>query len=119
MGAWENDPASSQLLDGLLENTNRNGIQDAGDSGISGVDVVITDSWGASQTLTTDSTGMYMAEFPVGPAVTDIVIALCLLDMCRLEEPIQRLLMFQLAALLLTATASSQLARSRALFTKT
>ena len=57
----------------IFKDANSNGIQDEGELGIKGVDVVITDSSGTSQTVTTDDTGMYMAEVPVGPAVTDII----------------------------------------------
>ena len=56
----------------MYEDTNGNGIQDQGEPGIGGVDVIITDSLGESQTVTTDDTGMYMAEVPAGPAVVDI-----------------------------------------------
>lgn len=57
----------------VYEDINGNGSQDDGEPGLEGVDVVITDSLGGTITLTTDSTGMYMADVPVGPTVTDIV----------------------------------------------
>ena len=57
----------------MFEDTNGNGIQDEGKPGIKGVDVVITNSSGTSQTLTTDSTGMSMVAVLVGPIVIDIV----------------------------------------------
>jgi hypothetical protein len=42
----------------VFEDANNNGKQDPGEPGISGVDVVITDSKGNKLTLTTDETGM-------------------------------------------------------------
>ena len=51
----------------MFEDVNANGVQDPGEPGIEGVDVVITDSNGETFTLTTDQTGMYMAEVPPGP----------------------------------------------------
>jgi len=56
----------------IFEDTNGNGIQDPGEPGIEGVGIVITNSKAAMQTVTTDATGMYMAEVPVGLAITDI-----------------------------------------------
>jgi hypothetical protein len=56
----------------VFEDVNSNGEQDEGEPGIEGVDVVITDSNGDVFTLTTDETGMYMAEVSAGPTVTDI-----------------------------------------------
>ena len=51
---------------------NNNGEQDPGEPGISGVDVLITDSSGETFTLTTDATGMCVAEVPIGDTVIDI-----------------------------------------------
>jgi hypothetical protein len=51
---------------------NGNGKQDDGEPGIPNVDVVITDSTGDVITLTTDGTGMYMAEVPIGSTVINI-----------------------------------------------
>ena len=57
----------------VFEDVNNNGVQDPGERGIAGVDVIITDSLGASQTVTADSDGEYSVSVPVGTAVTDIV----------------------------------------------
>lgn len=46
----------------MFEDANGNGIQDPGEFGIEGVDFVVIDSKGASQTVTTDADGSYMAE---------------------------------------------------------
>ena len=56
----------------VFEDANNNGEQDPGEPPIAGVDVVITDSEGNVFTLTTDETGMYMAEVPIGDTVIDI-----------------------------------------------
>ena len=90
----------------VYEDTNGNGIQDQGEPGNGGVDVVITDSLGESQTVTTDDTGMYMAEVPAGPAVVDIDEGTLPPGYVQTGELTRRLLMFRQAALLLTATAS-------------
>jgi pyrrolidone-carboxylate peptidase len=60
-------------LEGVVyEDTNGNGSQDAGELGIQGVDVVVTDSLGTIQTLTTESFGEYSKDLPIGPASTNI-----------------------------------------------
>ena len=56
----------------VFEDVNNNGEQDPDEPPIEGVDVVITDSEGNVFTLTTDATGMYMAEVPIGETVIDI-----------------------------------------------
>jgi len=70
-------PPTAALV-GTVEGTvfndlNANGIQDPGEPGIQGVSVVVTDSQGATLTLTTDANGKYTTTVPVGPTVTDIV----------------------------------------------
>jgi uncharacterized protein (DUF2141 family) len=57
----------------IFEDINGDGTQDPNEPGIEGVDVVIFDTSGRALTLTTDEDGMYMADVPAGPAVTDIV----------------------------------------------
>jgi hypothetical protein len=56
----------------VFEDVNNNGQQDPGEPAIEGVDVVITDSEGNTLTLTTDATGMYKAEVPIGDTMIDI-----------------------------------------------
>ncbi|WP_317126909.1 beta strand repeat-containing protein, partial [Nonlabens xiamenensis] len=61
------------LLTGtVFEDTNGNGVQDAGEPGIAGVDVVVTDSNGLPQTVTTDANGAWSAVVPAGDTTSDI-----------------------------------------------
>ena len=64
----------SGKLEGIVfEDTNGDGEKNPSEPGIAGVQVVVTDSAGIVQTLTTDKDGVYTTEVPAGPAVTDIV----------------------------------------------
>ena len=63
---------SAQLTGVVYEDTNGNGIQDEDESGISGVDVTVTDSKGNIQTLITDADGKYRATVPAGSTLVDI-----------------------------------------------
>lgn len=56
----------------IFRDVNGNGEKDPNEPGIEDVDVVIFDSNGGVQTVTTDESGMYMAVVPAGPAVIDI-----------------------------------------------
>ena len=56
----------------VFEDTNGNGTKDPGEDGIPNVEVVITDSNGDPQTVTTDSNGEYSASVPPGPTVIDV-----------------------------------------------
>ena len=56
----------------MFEDTNGNGTKDPGEDGIPNVEVVITDSNGDPQTVTTDSNGEYSASVPPGPTVIDV-----------------------------------------------
>jgi uncharacterized repeat protein (TIGR01451 family) len=61
------------LVEGVVyEDTNGNGTQDAGEPGIPGVAVLVTDSAGVTYTLTTDANGQYSQTVPAGS--TDIEI---------------------------------------------
>lgn len=55
----------------IVEDRNGNGVQDNGEPGVEVLAVVIFDSSGRAQTFTSDSEGMYMADVPAGPAVTE------------------------------------------------
>jgi hypothetical protein len=59
----------------VYEDTNGNGTQEAGEPDLPGVDVVITDSAGNTQTVTTDVDGDYSATVPAGATTIDIVDA--------------------------------------------
>jgi uncharacterized repeat protein (TIGR01451 family) len=57
------------LVEGVVyEDTNGNGTQDAGEPGIPGVAVLVTDSAGVTYTLTTDANGQYSQTVPAGDA---------------------------------------------------
>lgn len=54
---------------------NGDSTQDQGESGVPNVDITVTDKTSATQTVTTDGEGMYMAIIAVGTAVNNIVDA--------------------------------------------
>ncbi len=59
----------------LFQDTNGDGNQDFGEPDLANVDVVITDSFGMTQTVTTDANGNYTATVPISNAIglTDTV----------------------------------------------
>ncbi|PQJ21330.1 hypothetical protein BST93_00085 [Nonlabens tegetincola] len=61
------------ILNGLVfEDLNGDGVQDAGEPGLGGVDVVITDSNGVVQVVTTQPDGSWSVVVPSGDTTTDI-----------------------------------------------
>ena len=56
----------------LYLDTNGNGVQDAGDPDLANVDVIITDSNGDMQTVTTDDNGDWVATVPPGTTSADV-----------------------------------------------
>ncbi len=56
----------------LFVDSNGNGVQDPGEPGLAGVDVVVTDSNGITQTVTTDATGNYTATVPPGSTTLQV-----------------------------------------------
>jgi hypothetical protein len=56
----------------LYEDTNGNGQQDSSEPNLPNVDVVVTDSDGNEQTVTTDDDGNWVAIVPPGVVTTDI-----------------------------------------------
>ena len=56
----------------LYTDTNGNGVQDVGEPDLVDVDVVITDVNGVMQTVTTDSSGDWVATVPPGTTTADI-----------------------------------------------
>ena len=76
-GNIEDDITETILPVGTITGTvyndlNGNGIQDAGEPGIPGVDIEVTDALGNTQTVTTDANGDYTAEVIAGTATVDI-----------------------------------------------
>lgn len=57
----------------LFTDVNGNGTEDSGEPGLAGVDILITDSNGNTQTVTTDSNGNWTASVPPGQTIIDIV----------------------------------------------
>ncbi|PQJ13863.1 hypothetical protein BST94_16170 [Nonlabens xylanidelens] len=70
----ENGFNTPGTIEGLVyDDVNGNGTQDAGEPGLSGVDVLITDEDGNAQTVTTDANGAYTAiVVAAGDATVDI-----------------------------------------------
>ena len=56
----------------IFEDTNGNGVQDAGEPDLAGVNVVITDSEGNTQTVTTNANGDWTATVPPGNTTADV-----------------------------------------------
>ena len=56
----------------LYIDENGNGVQDAGEADLAGVNVKITDSNGVTQTVTTDANGDYTASVPPGATIIDV-----------------------------------------------
>ncbi|MFD2542110.1 SdrD B-like domain-containing protein, partial [Lacinutrix gracilariae] len=66
-------PAVGDLSGVVFEDINGNGIQDADEEGIEGVDVVITDIDGNETTVTTGTDGTWTAtDLPIGAADIDV-----------------------------------------------
>src|SRR6266540_4021305 len=57
----------------IFLDANGNGVQDPGEDGIAGVQIILTDSQGLSQTVTTDANGNYTAVMLVGNATFSVV----------------------------------------------
>ncbi|MFN8439187.1 MAG: SdrD B-like domain-containing protein [Caldilineaceae bacterium] len=62
-----------QVYGHLFEDINGNGVQDNGEPNLSGVSVIITNTLGVTQTVTTDSSGNYTATVPMGSTTVDVV----------------------------------------------
>ncbi|MEJ2270309.1 MAG: SdrD B-like domain-containing protein [Desulfobulbaceae bacterium] len=56
----------------IYEDTNGDGTQDAGEPGLAGVVVEITDSLAGTRTVTTDGNGDYSATVPAGSTTVDV-----------------------------------------------
>ena len=60
------------LQSGDFVDSNGNGVQDPGEPDLAGVDLVVTDSNGITQTVTTDATGNYTATVPPGSTTLQV-----------------------------------------------
>ena len=69
---YERAATSGRAIGVVYEDTNGNGTQDIGESGIQGVTVNITDSLGNTQTVVTDVNGAYTATVPAGDTLIDL-----------------------------------------------
>ncbi|WP_272974155.1 SdrD B-like domain-containing protein, partial [Croceibacter atlanticus] len=56
----------------VFEDTNNNGVQDAGEIDLAGVDVVITEADGTTQVVTTDADGNWTATVAAGTTTVDV-----------------------------------------------
>ena len=66
-------PVTAELTGVVFEDTNGNGVQDPGEDGIPGVDVVITDINGTPTTVTTGADGSWSLNgLPLGDATVDV-----------------------------------------------
>lgn len=59
-----------QLYGHIFEDVNGDGDQDAGEPNLANVDVIVTDTYGVTQTVTTDANGNYTATVPLGNGST-------------------------------------------------
>jgi hypothetical protein len=66
------EPQEGTVSGHIYEDTNGDGTQDAGEPGLAGVDVVITDSQAGTRTVTTDANGDYSAIVPAGSTTVDV-----------------------------------------------
>ncbi|MCW1885552.1 carboxypeptidase regulatory-like domain-containing protein [Luteolibacter flavescens] len=64
---------SGTISGGIFNDTNGNGTRDPGETGLPGVDVLITDVNGNTQTVTTGANGEWVATVPPGRVDIDIV----------------------------------------------
>ena len=68
----ETSCSSGEITGNLYIDTNGNGVQDAGEPSLANVDVIITDSNGDMQTVSTDANGDYTATVPPGTTTVDV-----------------------------------------------
>ncbi|GAA4107674.1 hypothetical protein GCM10022393_03180 [Aquimarina addita] len=66
------EPETGIVTGTVYNDMNNNGMQDSNESGISGVEVLITDVNGQTQTVITNNDGEYAAVVPVGATIVDV-----------------------------------------------
>ena len=72
-GSVDGYEQQGQVTGHIYEDTNGNGTQDLGEPNLPGVQVVITDTFGVTQTAVTDGNGNYTATVPIGSTTADVV----------------------------------------------
>ncbi|NNM28598.1 MAG: DUF11 domain-containing protein, partial [Akkermansiaceae bacterium] len=65
-------PTTGTITGHLFIDTNGNGLQDAGEPDLADVDVLVSDSTQFEQTVTTDSSGYWIATVPGGTTTADV-----------------------------------------------
>jgi len=66
-------PMEGTVSGHVYEDTNGNGVQDPGEPNLVGVEVVVTDSNGNTQTVFTDGNGDYIATVPPGSTEIEVI----------------------------------------------
>lgn len=76
-GSVDGYEQQGQVTGHIYQDTNGNGTQDSGEADLPNVSVIITDTFGVTQTVTTDANGNYTATVPIGtnPTTADVVEA--------------------------------------------
>lgn len=74
-GSVDGYEQQGQVAGHIYRDTNGNNTQDSGEPDLPGVQVVITDTFGVAQTVTTDANGNYTATVPIGSTTADVVEA--------------------------------------------
>ncbi len=74
-GSVDGYEQQGQVAGHIYQDTNGNLTQDVGELDLPGVQVVITDTFGVAQTVTTDANGNYTATVPIGNTTADVIEA--------------------------------------------
>jgi uncharacterized repeat protein (TIGR01451 family) len=74
-GSVDGYEQQGQVTGHIYRDTNGNSNQDSGEPDLGGVQVVITDTFGVAQIVTTDANGNYTATVPVGSTTADVIEA--------------------------------------------
>ncbi|MEZ4617050.1 MAG: SdrD B-like domain-containing protein [Caldilineaceae bacterium] len=72
-GSVDGYEQQGQVAGHIYRDTNGNNTQDVGEPDLPNIQVVITDTFGVTQTVTTDANGNYTATVPIGNTTADVV----------------------------------------------